>query len=393
MRSTAEERPSTPADRHSTGRPSQRTMRDHGEVVQQTQATAPICPRRRSAFGRRPWCTRSRKAPNPADFLRHFPPQALMTALDIARDLRARILSAPPACTRRSPSANAPPPLRKTCSSRSTKACASRSRCSSGSRVTIAFVTWTRSCSGSSSSRTILRRRTATSPATAARRSASRSCWSRRSKKARQPAGRLDAIRSTRSQRGCRKRAPQAGQALLQLGRSCTALDETRLLEIVPLTELLRLFHSISRGKSWCWPRSQRPASFAPEEDTPTAAPPPMPPASRPVPAAAPAPAIPAAPRRQDPPAKPDRKKGKRRKSRADSGRGHRRRRDRGSAAPRRWVRSKSRIERATRRRSASSRHPEPDRAWIDCRPAIPACRCRSCSQSRACTRTCSRSE
>jgi hypothetical protein len=29
----------------------------------------------------------------PSDFLRHFPPQALMTALDIARDLRARILA------------------------------------------------------------------------------------------------------------------------------------------------------------------------------------------------------------------------------------------------------------------------------------------------------------
>ena len=189
----------------------------------------------------------------PADFLRHFPPQALMSALDIARDLRARILAGTAGVhekiAKRKSTAAASEDLQLALDE---SVC--EPRCSSYSRVTIACVTWTRSCSGSSWSRTSSGpRRTATSRATAARRSASRSCWSRRSKKSSSACRTswtpisFDELAARLPEAELRKLVKHA----LQIGRSGTALDETRLLEIVPLTELVRLIRSITPGRSW----------------------------------------------------------------------------------------------------------------------------------------------
>jgi hypothetical protein len=253
----------------------------------------------------------------PADFLRHFPPQALMSALDIARDLRARILAGTAGVhekiAKRKSTAAASEDLQLALDEGVCEPGTVLELFPSDDRVRYldAQLLW----------KFLVEDEfwTATDSDVARHRRSAQRLTFMLEQALEEKLVSLQDVMDAISFDEIAARLPEAElrklvKHSLQIGRSGTALDETRLLEIVPLTELVRLIPLDLTWQKLVLAKIARPASFAPEEETPTAAPPPIAPAEpAPVPAAAaPAPApAPAATSGKTPPAKPDRKKGK----------------------------------------------------------------------------------
>ena len=255
----------------------------------------------------------------PADFLRHFPPQALMDALDIARDLRAKILAGTAGVhekiAKRKSTAAASEDLQLALDESVCEPSTVLELFPSDDRVRYLdaqllwkFVVedefWTATDSDVGRHRRSAQRLTFMLEQALEEKLVSLQDV--------MDAISFDEIAARLPEAELRKVVKHA----LQLGRGGTGFDEGRLLDIVPLTELVRLIPLDHTWQRLVLAKVARPAGFAAEEEAPTAAP--SPPAAEPPPApaaAAPGPA-PAAPQAaavsgqgKTPPAKPERKK------------------------------------------------------------------------------------
>ncbi len=253
----------------------------------------------------------------PADFLRHFPPQALMSSLDIARDLRARILAGTAGVhekiAKRKSTAAASEDLQLALDEGVCEPSTVLDLFPSDDRVRYldAQLLW----------KFLVEDEfwTATDTDVARHRRSAQRLTFMLEQALEEKLVTLQDVMDAISFDEIAARLPEAElrrvvKHALQLGRAGTALDESQLLEIVPLTELVRLIPLDYTWQRLVLAKIARPASFAPEEDTPTAAPPPLAPAAAeeaPAPAPAAAAPAPAVTPPAKPPAKPDRKKGK----------------------------------------------------------------------------------
>src|SRR5688500_4056503 len=283
--------PSIPADfcaipgcsRYSTGRGMQRTMRPTMAKSSSNASYSSELPSATERFLAKTLVHALQEGfRTPADFLRHFPPPALMAALDIARDLRARILAGTAGVhekiAKRKSTAAASEDLQLALDEGVCEPSTVLDLFPSDDRVRYldAQLLW----------KFLVEDEfwTATDTDVARHRRSAQRLTFMLEQALEEKLVTLQDVMDAISFDEIASRLPEAElrkvvKHALQLGRAGTALDESQLLEIVPLTELVRLIPLDYTWRRLVRPKLARPASFAPGQAPPTAAPPPPAPA------------------------------------------------------------------------------------------------------------------